>query len=228
MTSSNAIDLIIWDCDGCLIDSEAIACSSAIRSLEKAGFKISLEEYIDQFAGTSMQTALARIDFLAGFSVSQTFSDDERLKHMLVSFDKALQPIHGVKEALAALPCDHCVASGSEKSRLDYTLALVDLFDFFEGRIFSTSQVARGKPAPDVFLFAAQQRGIDPSRCLVIEDSTHGIEAAQAAGMRVFGFVGASHVTPRWRQRIEAMAPDAVFDDMAQLPKLVASWSRAE
>lgn len=224
MTSSNAIDLIIWDCDGCLIDSEAIASAVEAQAVCRAGFQISVEDYIDQFAGVSMKTALARVDFLSGASVSQCFSGEDVQRETLKALAEAMQPIHGVKEALAALPCDHCVASGSEKSRLDYTLALVDLFDFFEGRIFSTSQVARGKPAPDVFLFAAQQRGVDPSRCLVIEDSTHGIEAAKAAGMRVFGFVGASHVTPRWRGRIEAIEPDVLFDDMAQLPELVRRW----
>jgi len=137
------------------------------------------------------------------------------------AFVRELKPVRGVSEALARLSNRKCVASSSLPDRLAHTLGLTGLAEWFGTAVFSASMVTRGKPAPDLFLYAAQQMRTAPSRCLVIEDSAPGILAAKTAGMTAFGFTGASHCRPGHAQRLSAAGADLVFSDMRELPAFV-------
>jgi HAD superfamily hydrolase (TIGR01509 family) len=143
----------------------------------------------------------------------------ERMRQRLYAAVRAeLAPIPGIDETLAALKVPFCVASSSQPERIRLSLEVTGLLPRFEDRIFSSTMVARGKPEPDLFLHAAEQIGFAPADCLVVEDSPAGIRAARAGGMRVVAFIGASHATdPTWRERIAALGPDRVIDDMRDL-----------
>jgi HAD superfamily hydrolase (TIGR01509 family) len=127
-----------------------------------------------------------------------------------------------VTSVLDSLCCRSCVASSSSPERLKHALSLVGLYDRFQPNIFSATEVRRGKPAPDLFLYAAERMGVAPERCIVIEDSMPGVAAAVAAGMTVIGFVGASHCRPGDAARLTAQGTIVVIDDMAQLLPMLA------
>jgi len=137
-------------------------------------------------------------------------------------FRKELKAIPRVEAVLNAIPVARCVASSSQLERIRLALDVAELRALFEPNIFSASMVQRGKPAPDLFLYAAHAMSVDPERCLVIEDSPAGIAAARSAGMRAFGFVGASHAGPAGlSDALETMGASVVFHDMQQLPQLL-------
>jgi HAD superfamily hydrolase (TIGR01509 family) len=155
-------------------------------------------------------------------TVEQIF--DPKLRDRLHErFRAELKPVPGIVETLEKLPAPRCVASSSRPERLRLVLGLTGLLSFFDGHIFSATMVKNGKPAPDLFLHAAREMGVLPERCLVIEDSPAGVEAAKAAGMRVFGFIGGAHAA-RYdlASALAALAPDVIFDDMLRLPELLA------
>lgn len=218
-------DLLIWDCDGCLVDSEVIACAVVAERLTSLGYPLTGPDYALRFAGKTTDYAVDEIERETGQSFADRFSYLECRAKILEAFETHLTPTAGVHEALSQLDLPMCIASGSGVERNTKALRLTNLLPFFEGRIFSSSQVPNGKPAPDVFLFAADQMKADPSRCLVIEDSVYGVQAAQAAGMKVFGYMGGGHVTEKWRESVLAACPDLLFDDMQVLPDLVASFA---
>jgi HAD superfamily hydrolase (TIGR01509 family) len=146
--------------------------------------------------------------------------DDRYRQHLHAAFHEALQPVPGVVEAIDRITVPTCVASSGTHEKLRLTLGLTGLHDRFVGRIFSTTEVENGKPAPDLFLHAARRMDADPATCLVVEDSRSGVEAARAAGMRALGYAGG--LTPaEW---LEGPAT-TVFTDMADLPGLVAAVS---
>lgn len=219
------IDCLIWDCDGCLIDSEILACSVSADLLGSMGYNITPQDYIDRFAGKGIRHTLQLIEqetgrtFLKHFPFEQLHTKREKL------FKQSLKPIDGVKDILHDIDLPMCIASGSEFDRLNLTLSITNLKPKFTDRIFSAEQVQHGKPAPDLFLFAAAQMNISPTSCLVIEDSVSGIKAAKSAGMPVFGFIGASHATPQWKQKIQEIEPTLIFDNMRDLPKLIKDYS---
>src|SRR5262249_50101059 len=144
----------------------------------------------------------------------------------LQAYRAELKAIDGVTEMLDRLAIARCVASSSQMERLRVSLEVTDLLSRFEPYLFSATMVAHGKPAPDLFLHVAEQMGVAPANCLVIEDSGAGIEAAQRAGMRVFGFVGGGHArSAAYRAKLASLVPDLVFDDISQLPALLAHGS---
>jgi HAD superfamily hydrolase (TIGR01509 family) len=148
---------------------------------------------------------------------------DEPFRHLYrEAFAAELKPVPGVLEALEAIASPTCVASSGTHERMRYTLGLTGLYPRFAGRIFSASEVARGKPAPDLFLHAASRMGIPPADCAVVEDSRYGVEAARAAGMRAFGYAGG--LAPR--HALEG-PQTVVFEDMRELPRLIASAAAA-
>ena len=212
--------LLIFDCDGVLVDSEVVTCRTESACLAEFGIAITADEIMDRFVGISLVTMLKQLgrehDLPAGLA-------DTLRQRTLAAFDRELTAIAGVGEVLAALEGPVCVASGSEPARIRHSLRLVGLLDRFEPHIFSATQVARGKPAPDLFAFAAARMGVEPADCLVIEDSLAGVQAARAAGMRVFGFTGASHCRPGHGDRLRDAGADAVFDRMQRLPELLAA-----
>jgi HAD superfamily hydrolase (TIGR01509 family) len=139
-------------------------------------------------------------------------------------FRRELKPIPGIRTALEKLSGPRCIASSSKPERIRLSLSITGLLDQFEPHIYSATMVERGKPAPDLFLHAARDMGVQPDECLVIEDSPAGVEAANAAGMRVFGFTGGSHaLAGGLAAALALLEPDAVFDDMRLLPSLVAA-----
>jgi HAD superfamily hydrolase (TIGR01509 family) len=184
---------LIFDCDGVLIDSEVIAARVAVSLKAELGFPITLEEQLNKFVGLGPSSSVVKEE-LARMPTVYPGLVRERLWE---AFRKNLKPMPGiveVLESLARLDLPTCVASSSSFERLEYTLGLTGLWKYFEGRVFSGTQVPRGKPSPDLFLFAARHLQWKPENCLVVEDSVPGVLAARAAGMRVCGFVGGSHL----------------------------------
>lgn len=219
-TLRRTTDLVIFDCDGVLVDSEPIALRLLLETLAAAGLHLSPAEADALFLGRSL--ASTRETVAREYGVTVTDAALEAMRHALyAAFRAELQPIPHIAEALDALPCPFCVASSSQPERVQLSLDVTGLWPRFEGRAFSATMVRHGKPAPDLFLFAAETLGYPPSACLVVEDSPAGIRAAQAAGMKVVAFTGGSHAaTQDHRDQIARLAPDAIIADMRALPAL--------
>jgi HAD superfamily hydrolase (TIGR01509 family) len=220
-TSGPPYDLLIFDCDGVLIDSETIVCRVEVQALAEIGYSIELERFMERFIGKAARDGRALIEAELGRKFPAGF-EAETARRVADAFARELKAVAGVDEALRAIPGRRCVASSSLPERLAYTLGLTGLAQWFGDAVFSAAMVARGKPAPDLFLHAAATMGADPTRCLVIEDSAPGITAAKAAGMTAFGFTGASHCRPGHDARLAAAGADVVFADMRELPALIA------
>ena len=218
--------LVIFDCDGVLIDSEWIACRVDAQCLQEAGFAITEHEVRARWVGKTGLTMFAEIEAEHGRPVTPELRASI-FARVLAAFDAELRAIPGVAEAIDRLGAPVCVASGSHPERLRHTLGLVGLWDRFAPNVFSATMVARGKPAPDLFLFAAERMGAAPSDCVVIEDSLPGVAAGIAAGMRVLGFAGGGHCGPEHAGRLATAGAAQVFDNMARLPDLLgAAYAR--
>jgi HAD superfamily hydrolase (TIGR01509 family) len=213
-------DLVIFDCDGVLIDSELLSARADRETLAECGIELSIEEILDRYTGISFAGAVADLEARYG-RLPADFADRRR-RRLWPLFESELRAIPGVTAVVDALICKACVASSGRPERLRHALSLVGLYDRFQPHIFSAVEVAHGKPAPDLFLHAAERMGVPPARCVVIEDSLPGVTAAVAAGMTVIGFVGASHCRPGDAARLAAQGAVAVIDDMAQLPPMLA------
>lgn len=209
-------DLVIYDCDGVLVDSEGPANRVMCDALNALGLDYTVETTIARFVGRSMDSCVAMIGDELGRAVPETFVADLRTA-TFAAFERELQPVPGVKAAIAAIDLPDCVASSGPFQKMRFTLGHTGLLDYFDGRLFSASQVARGKPHPDLFLFAAECMKTAPERCVVIEDSVPGVQAARAAGMPVFGYAGADHTDAAALERAGAH----IFTDMAVLPGLL-------
>src|SRR2546425_11562074 len=213
-------DLVIFDCDGVLIDSELLSVRADRETLAECGIELSIEEILERYTGISFAATVADLEARHG-RLPADFADRRR-RRLWPLFDSELQAIPGVSAVIDALTCKACVASSGRPDRLRHTLSLVGFYDRFHPNIFSAVEVAHGKPAPDLFLHAAERMGVPPERCVVIEDSLPGVTAAVAAGMTVIGFVGASHCRPSDAARLAAQGATAVIDDMAQLLPILA------
>lgn len=216
-------DAILWDCDGCLIDSEYIACSLSAEMLTAAGYPISVGDYITRFCGQHKDHIFSTIHDETGVDYSNLFEKGDKKQKQRDAFEKSLKAIDGIYDVLDAINLPMAIASGSDYERLTLTLDITGLHHRFRGKIFSASLVPRGKPYPDIFLYAAEQLKIAPARCLVIEDSINGVRAGKAAGMTVFGFTGGSHIFDKaaHRQTLLDLGTDYVFDAMRDLPGLM-------
>jgi beta-phosphoglucomutase-like phosphatase (HAD superfamily) len=208
-------DLVIFDCDGVLIDSELLSIRADQECLAECGIDLSPEEILDRYTGISFAGMVADIEARHG-PLPPDFADRHR-GHLWPLFERELQPIPGVAAALDSLICRICVASSGRPERLKHALSLVGLYDRFHPHIFSAVEVARGKPAPDLFLHAAARMGAAPQRCVVVEDSVPGVMAGVAAGMSVIGFVGASHCRPDEAARLAVHGATPVIDNMTKL-----------
>src|SRR5271166_226690 len=215
-------ELIIFDCDGVLIDSEVIACRADSAYLAEIGIALSAEEIMDRYLGISAAAMCADIQRRQGRELPADFAETLRLR-VVAAFETELVPMACVETALEALPQRRCVASSSARERLRHSLTLTGLLHWFEPHVFSATQVERGKPAPDLFLLAAASMQVAPAECLVIEDSVPGAQAAVAAGMRAIGFTGGSHCRPGHAARLRAAGATAIADDMRRLPGLVST-----
>lgn len=215
--------LLIFDCDGVLVDSEPLACRVDEEVLGGLGFPITAEDIRRRYVGKSLKDMIAGIEAEHARKLPEDFG--ARLNATLLErFRTELQPMAGIREAVLALPARRCVASSSLPERVALSLTVTGLIDLFDHR-FSSAQVARGKPAPDLFLFAAERMAARPRDCLVIEDSVYGVEAARAAGMRVIGFTGGGHCGPEHADALLARGADAVIGAMAELPEAVRALS---
>ena len=209
-------DLVIFDCDGVVVDSERVVFEvfgSFIRSL---GVGLTDSETHEQFLGRTLAECMTIVERLSGKPVPPG-----ALERYCADRDRVLreqvQPVEGIREVLEALTIPFCIASSGSHDKMRITLGATQLMPFFEGRLFSATEVPRGKPAPDIFLFAAQQMGANAARTAVIEDSVNGVRAGCAAGMTVFGFVD---LTPA--EKLAGAGAAATFGHMRELPALLA------
>jgi len=209
-------DLVIFDCDGVLVDSENIAAQVFSEALIAAAFPATVEEAFLLGFGKNRVTLSAAVETRFGRALPDGFFETMRAR-MRAAFERELLPMPGVGELLAALQRPCCVASNSHLEHVRHALSLTGLLRFFDPHFFSASQVARGKPAPDLFLFAAQQLGARPEACIVVEDSITGVEGAIAAGMPVVGFCGGSHCPGDHADRLTAAGCSRVFARMPDL-----------
>jgi HAD superfamily hydrolase (TIGR01509 family) len=222
-----SFDLIIFDCDGVLVDSEVISCRVHAELLTAHGYPISADEVRARFLGRSAAEASREVEAALGRALPADF--DARLKRELLgAFAASLEAMPGIGAALDQLACPVCVASSGTPEKIAASLTRTALLPRFAPHVFSATQVARGKPAPDLFLFAAAQMGVAPARCLVIEDSVPGVTAARAAGMTVFGFCGGSHCEPTDAARLAAAGAATIFDTMTELPGLIVQHLEAK
>ena len=216
----NHFDLIVFDCDGVLVDSEVISCRAHAETLTRHGFPITSEQVFDRFLGRSTRQAHLEVEAELGRSLPDDFNTQLQ-DELYRSFEATLQAVPYIGQALDAITQAVCVASSGSHERMRVSLGCAGLYDRFAPNIFSATQVANGKPAPDLFLFAAAQMRRAPERCLVIEDSIPGITGAVAAGMTVLGFHGGSHCRPGYADTLRATGAVAIFDDMRELPGLI-------
>jgi HAD superfamily hydrolase (TIGR01509 family) len=218
-------DLVIFDCDGVLVDSEAISCRAHAEVLSRHGYPITRDQVFDRFLGRSTRQATSEVEAELGRPLPDDFHvqlQDEQFR----SFEADLEAVPHIHSALDAIVQPVCVASSGSPQRMRLTLGRTHLYDRFAPNIFSSSQVINGKPAPDLFLFAASQMNVPPERCLVIEDSVAGIAGAVAAGMPVLGFHGGSHCGEGYGEKLQDAGAAMIFDDMRQLPELIARVGR--
>ncbi|MBX5160342.1 MULTISPECIES: HAD family hydrolase [unclassified Rhizobium] len=220
----DGFDLIIFDCDGVLVDSEIIAAEVESALLTEAGYPISVEEMGERFAGMTWRNILLQIEREASipFSASLLEKSEQMLDLRLAADVKA---IPGVEFAVSRLPMKRCICSNSSSKRLDMMLGKVGLKPLFAPNIFSAKDLGpdRAKPKPDVFLHGASQMGVSPDKVVVVEDSVHGVHAARAAGMRVIGFTGASHSYPAHADKLTDAGAETAISRMNDLPGVVAA-----
>jgi HAD superfamily hydrolase (TIGR01509 family) len=213
-------ELIIFDCDGVLVDSEVISCRAHAETLTRHGYPVTSDQVLERFLGVSDREARQAIEAELGRRLPDDF--ESQVKQATLHFYAGdLRAISYVGEAIAAIGLPKCVASSGTPEKIHHGLTCAGLYDLLAPHIFSASQVKRGKPAPDLFLFAAGRMRAAPERCLVIEDSIPGVTGAVAAGMTVLGFHGGSHCRAGYGDTLRAAGAFATFDDMRQLPDLI-------
>ncbi len=220
------VDLVIFDCDGVLVDSEVISCRAHAETLTRHGYPITADEVLDRFLGVSDREARLIIEAELGRSLPDDF--ETQVEQATLQFYAGdLRAISFIGEAIDAIGLPKCVASSGTPAKIRHGLNCARLHDRLAPHIFSASQVKRGKPAPDLFLYAARQMATPAGRCLVIEDSVPGITGARAAGMTVLGFHGGSHCRPGHGDTLRAAGAVMTFDDMRQLPDLIGQIGAA-
>jgi len=207
--------LVIFDCDGVLVDSELITNRVFAQMLNELGIAIALEDMFEQFVGRSMPQCLAIVTELLGRPVSDEFVERFHSR-AAAALQSELKAVLDIETVLATMRVPFCVASSGTHEKMQTTLGITGLLPRFRGKMYSVTEVAHSKPFPDVFLYAASQQGVIPSACAVIEDTPTGVAAGVAAGMTVFGYCA---LTPRHRL-IEAGAHHT-FERMRDLPGLL-------
>ncbi|MYT75063.1 MULTISPECIES: HAD family hydrolase [unclassified Streptomyces] len=210
-------ELVIFDCDGVLVDSERIAVGVQVELGAALGWPLTAEEVVATFIGRSHADIRALVADRLGEETASMWSKRFEERHR-EEVDARLVAVEGIGDALDALTLPTCVASSGSHDKMRHTLGRTGLYERFAGRIFSASEVARAKPAPDVFLHAARRMGVDPAACAVVEDSGNGVRAARSAGMRAFGYAGG--LTPAEQL---AGQDTVVFHHMRELPALIGA-----
>jgi len=208
-----AFDLVIFDCDGVLVDSEPLSNRILAERLTAIGLPTTMEDSIRDYMGRSWKTDQEIIEGRLGRPLPDGWVDGYHAE-VLEAFERDLQPVDGIAEALDAIDVPSCVASSSAHPRIRTALRTTGLLERFDGRIFSATDVLRGKPAPDLFLHAAATLGAAPERCVVVEDAPTGVQAALTAGMTVLGYAGFTDAA--------LLDGATVFTSMAELPALIS------
>ena len=219
-------ELVIFDCDGVLADSEIIAARVEADLLTKAGYPITAEELAQTYAGLTFKDILLRIESEAAVLFQASMLDEvERLVDQKLA--REVRAIEGAREAVASVEGKRCVCSNSGTARVQSTLTRTGLAPFFAGAVFSAADLPSGrpKPAPDVFLHAAEAMAARPAATFVIEDSVHGIAGAKAAGMRVIGFTGGAHSHPGHADLLTEAGAETTIRRWADFPAVVAALS---
>ncbi|MBI2255316.1 MAG: HAD family hydrolase [Proteobacteria bacterium] len=215
-------NLVIFDCDGVLIDSEHLGCIAETRVFRRHGLDMADDFIVNHCIGLSFKSSMKLVEDHFNWTVTEACIADivAETKHV---FETELTAISGIADLLDALTLPRCVASSSAPERLQHSLGLVGLYDRLAPHIFSATMVENGKPAPDLFLYAARRMGHAPGSCVVIEDSIAGVTAAKAAGMHVIGFTGGSHVLPGLGARLRQTGADAVVGDMQEVARILGA-----
>jgi HAD superfamily hydrolase (TIGR01509 family) len=213
--------LIIFDCDGVVIDSMRLLTEVESEAYESVGINMSPKELALRFSGVGDFEVYRILAQETGRVIPPDMAARiERRKKEV--FAERLKPVDGIREAVAAIETTpRCIASGTAVDLLHYSLRIAGLYDLFAPHIYSAEMVPRGKPCPDLFLHAANEMGYAPETCLVIEDGVAGVKAGRAAEMRVFGFTGGSHCDPEHADRLKAAGAELVFSNMRELPALI-------
>jgi HAD superfamily hydrolase (TIGR01509 family) len=195
---ANGTDLVIFDCDGVLVDSEMLSASVLMAMMAEAGLPITPDIFRSDFLGRSFASAARRIEERFGRPMPEDFQLNYR-KRLLSRMALELKPMAGVEAVLKSMHKPFCLATSSSPPRLELSLRVSGLAPYFNGRAYTASLVENGKPAPDLCLYAAERMGVAPERCLVIEDSEMGVRAALAAEMEVWHFAGGAHIKAGYR-----------------------------
>ena len=210
-----SFDLVIFDCDGVVVDSERVVHAVFGEFIRSYGVDLTEEEMHERFLGRRLAECAAVVEELTGKAVPPG-----ELERYCAERDRVLleqvKPVDGIREVLEQLTIPYCIASSGDHAKMRITLGATKLMSFFEGRLFSATEVPHGKPAPDVFLYAAARMGADPKRTAVVEDSVNGVLAGCAAGMTVLGFAGLTSA-----EKLVRAGATRVFTQMDELPALL-------
>lgn len=213
MTRGAGAHLVIFDCDGVLLDSELLSAQILLDELARIGFKADLPYFFQNCLGRHFSVVASRIESDSGLAIGSDF-ETHYLGRLLETFSTDLKPMPGAREVLSRMGTGYCVATNSKTLRATRAFDLAGMSDLVGGRVFSGSMVERGKPEPDLFLLAAERYAVDPGDCLVIEDSEMGIAAAHAAAMPVWRFTGGSHYRSPLGSPCRRLPVDWEFDDL--------------
>lgn len=214
---------LICDCDGVLIDSEAVAARMLVHELEARWPDTDVEPVVLPLLGLRIEAVLQGTATQLGKSLS--VADIDAIRRAVEAAAMQAPAVEGIEAALAQVPLTKACASNSFRPYVESVLTRTGLVKFFGDRLFCADTVPNPKPAPDVYLAAAASLGVASSACLVVEDSVTGVTAATAAGMTVLGFIGGGHASEAQIDKLHAAGARHVFDDMRQLPDLVAQWT---
>ncbi|TNE28075.1 MAG: HAD family hydrolase [Alphaproteobacteria bacterium] len=219
------VEMVIFDCDGVIVDSEIVVNRSNAAVKTELGYPITMEEHIRVFCGQGPDSPVTKEAWAKLPDNYPSIAYERSLVHL----EDELEPILNIKQVLEGLEVPFCMASNSALKKIDFMLNKTEIMPLFEGRIFSSEMVPRGKPEPDVYLHAAETMGVDPARCLVVEDSIPGVTAGVAAGMTVLGFTGGSHHAHMdVKDLLLELGARELFDDMTKLPQLIAHYRQKQ
>jgi HAD superfamily hydrolase (TIGR01509 family) len=215
-------ELVIFDCDGVLVDSEPVGNRVLADALIEVGVPMTLTEVERDFRGLSMASVVRWVEASHGIKLDGGFLSDYQ-ERLFVALRHGIVAMPGARETITRLAVPCCVASSGEPEKMRLTLGLCGLLPALRGRLFSAVEVERGKPAPDLFLHAAARLGMAPDRCVVIEDSVAGISAALAAGMQVYGYAPEAGPNGGHKERLRAAGAKPLVD-LRELAELLATF----